>query len=157
MKPKNIVYKLGEDEIAWTSPNSESLDFVLKNIVPKGAHYLCADNPEDYANYNEKFFSAFEFDWSLPKGEKATNIILNKEKAIEIFLKYIRNKRKELFEELDIEFMKALEQNNTTNIESITLKKQQLRNCTNINFSDVIEVSDLINKWPTNLLGENPF
>ena len=156
MKPKLIVYKVNSDEIAWVSPNDESMSFILSRVIPSGSNYLFVEELEDNPNYNDIFFSAYDFDWSLPNGTIA-NVILDVEKAKTKFLFDLRAKREEVFSTLDVEFMKALETGNQTEIQRITTKKQQLRDATNIDFSNVTNVNDLISKWPTNLLGISPY
>jgi phage shock protein A len=53
--------------------------------------------------------------------------------------------------------MRALETGNQTLIQEIVTKKQQLRDLTNIDFSDVTNSAQLKEKWPTEILGQIPF
>lgn len=54
-------------------------------------------------------------------------ITINLEKAKEIWRNKIRADRMPIFDSLDIEYMKALETNDTTKQNSVIAKKQKLR------------------------------
>jgi hypothetical protein len=81
----------------------------------------------------------------------------NKNSALEHMKHTIRNKRTRLFTELDTQFMRALETENTTLQAEIVAKKEILRNITDINIDNVTTREELIALWPTNILGDNPF
>ena len=69
-----------------------------------------------------------------------TNINL----CVFIFFKtHIRNARNELFPDLDVQYMRALESGNQTKIEEIVQKKETLRNITNIDYNSIIKTQ----KW----------
>ncbi len=156
MKNKKLIYKKEDGDIVIVYQNDESLKFIIKNVIPKDAFILILDETQEIPDYYDYFSQAFDFDWSLQRLSEA-RIQIDIEKAKNIFLKYIRYKRDELFLKLDIEFMKVLETGNQTEIQKVTTKKQELRDITNIDFSNVNTLEDLIDKWPTNLLGETPF
>lgn len=84
-------------------------------------------------------------------------IEINLEKALEIHKKKIREKRELVFKDLDIQFMKALEQGNTTLSTEIGTKKQALRDITDIDISSVSTLSELKELWDVELLGESPY
>jgi hypothetical protein len=69
----------------------------------------------------------------------------------------LRYKRSELFPDLDLQYMRALETGNQTLIQEIVTKKQQLRDLPNMDFSDVTTAIQLKQTWPTDILGESPF
>jgi len=75
---------------------------------------------------------------------------IDKNRAIENFLKTYRAKRDKKFVELDVEFMKALETNNTSQQSSIASQKNVLRDfpstITTGSFSTFEELKSL---WPT--------
>lgn len=81
----------------------------------------------------------------------------NKNSALEYMKHTIRNKRAKLFPELDTQFMKALESGNTTLQAEIVAKKEILRNITDINIDNVTTRDELIELWPDDILGPNPF
>jgi|LauGreDrversion4_2_1035121.scaffolds.fasta_scaffold257213_2 hypothetical protein len=152
MKPKFIISKNNNDVI-WTSPNEESLEFVLSKVIPSGSKYLFVN---DNSNVDYDFFKSYEFDWNLETGNETT-AIFNLEIAKEIHLEHIRKKRSKIFPELDIEFMIALENGNQSKMQEISIKKQALRDITNIDFSNVTTAAELKNKWPTDVLGNSPY
>ena len=83
--------------------------------------------------------------------------ILNIEKAKELFLNKLRRFREDKWSDLDVSYMRALESGNQSKISEIVLKKEQLRNITDMNLSDVENLNDLKSKWPTELLGKSPY
>jgi len=85
------------------------------------------------------FFDAYEFD-----SEKGA--ILNIEKAKEIKRNQFRQARKPLLEQLDVEYMRAVETSNTTKKKAIAAKKQELRDVTAIELPD--NVDELAEFWP---------
>ena len=82
---------------------------------------------------------------------------INLEKALEIHKTKIREKRESVFKDLDIQFMKALEQGNTTLSAEIGTKKQALRDITDIDISNVSTLDELKQIWDVELLGESPY
>ena len=84
-------------------------------------------------------------------------IEINLEKALEIHKKKIREKRESVFKDLDIQFMKALEQGNTTLSSEIGTKKQALRDITDIDISNISTLDELKQIWDVELLGESPY
>jgi hypothetical protein len=53
--------------------------------------------------------------------------------------------------------MRALESANETKLSEIVTKKQNLRDVTNIDLSNVSNFKELQLKWPVDILGENPY
>jgi flagellar motor switch/type III secretory pathway protein FliN len=84
-------------------------------------------------------------------------IEINLEKALEIHKTKIREKRELVFKDLDIQFMKALEQGNTTLSAEIGAKKQALRDITDIDISNISTLDELKQIWNVELLGESPY
>jgi hypothetical protein len=82
---------------------------------------------------------------------------LNKDKSKERFLKIYREERDKKFLELDVQFMKALENNDTSQQSSIASEKNTLRDfpstITNDSFSTIDELRAL---WPTSSLDLPP-
>lgn len=83
--------------------------------------------------------------------------ILNIEKAKEIYLNKLRRFREDKWGDLDVQYMKSLETGNQTNISEIVAKKEQLRNITNIDLSEITTISELKSQWPTEILGNSPY
>ena len=84
-------------------------------------------------------------------------IPINIESALEIHKKKIRERREVVFKDLDIQFMKALEQGNTTLSTEIGTKKQALRDITDIDISNISTLDELKAIWNVELLGESPY
>lgn len=84
-------------------------------------------------------------------------LIINIEKAKEIYLKKIRKVREEKWGDLDVQYMKALETGNQSKISEVVGKKEQLRNLTNVDLSNITTLSQLKSMWPTEILGNSPY
>jgi hypothetical protein len=83
------------------------------------------------------------------------NIDVNR--AVDVHKKQIRTKREILFKDLDIQFMRALEVGNSTLVAEIGIKKQALRDATNIDSGSISNLNDVKALWDTNILGETPY
>lgn len=81
----------------------------------------------------------------------------HKERALEYFKAEIRERREPHFQQLDIQFMRAVESGDTTLQSQIAEYKQTLRDLTDISLDSFETQSDLIALWPENILGECPF
>ena len=84
-------------------------------------------------------------------------IPINIESALQIHKTKIRERREVVFKDLDIQFMKALEQGNTTLSTEIGTKKQALRDITDIDISNISTLDELKAIWVVELLGESPY
>ena len=82
---------------------------------------------------------------------------INLEKALEIHKTKLRERRELVFKDLDIQFMRALEVGNTTLSVEIGLKKQALRDITDIDISNVTTLDELKQLWNEELLGPSPY
>lgn len=78
-------------------------------------------------------------------------------KGLELMKSKIRAKRAKLFNDLDVQFMRAIESGNTELQNEIVSQKEVLRNLTNISIEGVTTREELISLWPDDLLGSNPF
>lgn len=88
---------------------------------------------------NNDFFDAYEFDQN--KGA-----VLNIEKAKDIKRNQFRQARKPMLEQLDVQYMRAVESSNTALKKSIAAKKQQLRDVTSIDLPN--DADELAKFWP---------
>ena len=82
---------------------------------------------------------------------------INIEKALEIHKIQIRKKREAIFKDLDIQFMKSLEQGNSTLAAEVGVKKQALRDATNIESGSISTLTEIKSLWDTDILGETPY
>jgi len=111
MKPKLIISEKNGD-IKWISPNEETIDFIIKKVIPSDSNYVFMydDSEIDYS-----FNFCYDFNFNDENGSTAIPS-LNLEKAKELFLNYLRYKRSELFPDLDLQYMRELKQTWPTDI-----------------------------------------
>ena len=83
------------------------------------------------------------------------NIDVNR--AVDVHKKQVRIKREILFKDLDVQFMRALEEGNTTLAAEIGTKKQALRDATNIDSGSITNLNDVKALWDVEILGETPY
>jgi hypothetical protein len=81
----------------------------------------------------------------------------NADKALESMKSKIRKKRTKLFNDLDVQFMRAIESENAELRTQIVAQKEVLRNLTDISIDNISSRDELIALWPEDILGENPF
>lgn len=83
---------------------------------------------------------------------------INMERAKNIHRENIRKARKEALEKLDVQYMRALESNNSEKIAEIVNIKQQLRDLPNCEaIQNAVSPDDLKNHWPSILACESPY
>ena len=75
-------------------------------------------------------------------------ITINLDKAKEIQKNRWRDARKSILEKLDVEFMRAVENGDTTKQQQIVAKKQTLRDVTTTDLSTITTPEELKNVWP---------
>ena len=127
-----IIYKT-EIGIAIVHPTGEiSIEDVLKKDVPE-QYKLTAIIVEDDVIPSDRLLRDA---WDLQDGK----VIEDLEKSKEITKERLRAERKPLLEQLDIEYMRALENENDTS--SIVTEKQRLRDITN-GIDDINDVNNL--------------
>jgi hypothetical protein len=81
----------------------------------------------------------------------------NTNKALELMKSKIRKKRTKLFNDLDVQFIRAIESENVELRTQIVAQKEVLRNLTDISIDNISSRDELIALWPEDILGENPF
>jgi hypothetical protein len=141
---KFIVYAQENNQIAVASV-IEELQEVIEDIVYKIVSLNAPYKIVESLDVDNTFFNAYEFDQS-------TGAIINMEKAKEIWKNKFRETRKPILEKLDVEYMRALENNDTEKQQEIASRKQQLRDVTAVELPDNLE--DLKNTWPSILVTE---
>ena len=96
----------------------------------------------------------FRAAWSL--NETWDVIVEDLDTAKSIFRDRVREARKPLLAALDVEYMRALEQSQST--DSIVASKQSLRDApANSAIGNAADISALKASWDTGLLGESPY
>ena len=78
-------------------------------------------------------------------------------RALEVLKSEIRIRRTKLFNDLDVQYMRAIETGNTELQNQIVAQKEILRNLTDISIDGVTTREELIALWPEDILGSNPF
>tara|TARA_A100001388_G_C28713697_1_gene472603 strand:- start:214 stop:480 length:267 start_codon:yes stop_codon:yes gene_type:complete len=79
-------------------------------------------------------------------------------KAKELHRKNIRISRAEKFTELDVQFQRAIETNNTSEQASVAAKKQVLRDAPADSAIDAATTTDELKaQWKTDILGATPY
>jgi hypothetical protein len=146
-----IAHKDKEGYTLWTIPNLElPVETVVKSVLRNNEHYVfVTSSVEDFG-----FGTAYDADFSLPSGS-ISPLLFNVEIAKETFKTHIRNSRNELFPDLDVQYIRALESGNESKVQEIIQKKEVLRNITNMNLDDVTTLSELKAKWPVDILGKS--
>lgn len=81
----------------------------------------------------------------------------NKDRAKKVLQTQIRNLRGELFKELDVAYLRAVESGDTELQSEISNRKQTLRDLTNIDTGSFETREELLALWPTDILGKNPY
>lgn len=81
----------------------------------------------------------------------------NKERAKSVLQFQIRSVRDDVFKQLDVAYMRAIENGDTQLQSEIATKKQLLRDATNINTGSFATREELLSLWPEDLLGKNPY
>lgn len=131
--------------IVYQNPNTNSMEICVPAISGAGEQatdiqeVIKKDIPKDN-NGNTLPYNVFE---TLPLkyldsydfNNDYNNIIQNRTKLHNLKKQEWRNKRFPLLQKLDVDFLKALETNDIVKVEEIKIKKQQLRDITDIDVS----------------------
>jgi hypothetical protein len=162
-----IVFQTNDGTVAVIIPVSgESILDIAKRDVPKGLPFKIVN--ESIVPTERTFRSAWELGQFIPDGyglgkdsEETESTLMeitpsseplisvNMQKAIEIKKDILRRQRVALFEQLDVEFMKSIENADSLKQSQIVQKKQLLR--------DVTEHESIINaKTPEELINADP-
>lgn len=81
----------------------------------------------------------------------------NKEQAKKVLQTQIRNMRGDLFKELDVAYLRAVEMGDTELQSQISAKKQTLRDLTDIDVNSFNNREEWLALWPEDILGKNPY
>ena len=133
-----VIYPQHNNKLAVIIPCT-GLAAALRD-VPANVQYKIVDKL-DIIN---EFFDAYEY-------IHGSGAVLNIEKAKDLKRNQFRQARKPMLEQLDVQYMRAVESSNTALKKSIAAKKQQLRDVTSIDLPD--DADELVNFWPDVLKG----
>ena len=131
---KYILYPQQNNKLTIIAPCTD-IDNAISKCVPQGVPYKVIDT----IDIHDKFFDAYEFD-------AEAGFVVNIEKAKEIKHNQFRQARKPLLEQLDIEYIRAVETSNTSKKKAIAAAKQELRDLPAIQLPNNID--DLASFWP---------
>jgi len=132
-----IIYPQENAQIAVVSiASGVSIEEAIDSSIPKGIEYAVVD---DLGPMDDDYFEAFEY--------KDLGIICNIDKAKAIHLNKFREARKPLLEKLDVEYMRALESNDSIKAAEIAAKKQELRDVTKILLPNTL--AEIKEVWPS--------
>lgn len=127
-----ILHPQQDNKLAVTVP-CVSLELAIASL-PTNTYKVV-----ETLDINNDFFDAYEFDQD--KGA-----VINIKKAKEIKRNKFRQARKPLLEQLDIDYMRAVETSNAAKKKDVVAKKQELRDVTSIELPD--DVDELTKFWP---------
>lgn len=138
---KVIIYRNSDNRLSIITPfykddlTEEEKDqyaiFIQNKDVPKNADG--SSIPSWIVNINDlPDIRSIRNAWNV---HESGQIYFDRDKAIEIKKEQFRNLRKPLLEKLDVEFMRALENGDTSSIPIITQKKSNLRDITSVDFN----------------------
>lgn len=169
---KRIIYTMEDGTLAVIIPTNEmDIESVALKDVPEGLPYKIVD--KDVIPKDRTFRDAWEAENFIPDGtgmgpkkwkEKLESktlsynkinpsseklVKVNMPKAIEIKKNMIRKERVALLQELDVQYMRALEDGNVPLQKEIVKEKQRLRDAT-------VDPSIVNAKTPEELIAANP-
>ena len=136
--------------IVYQNPNSNNMEILIPCV--NDLNEVLKDLPKNQDGNNVEF----KFIDNVPKYTENfdfidNNVTRNRTKLHEFKKSEWRRLRKGKLEKLDFEFMKSIETNDLVKQEEIKLKKQQLRDVTDIDVSNLTD-DDLENYIPEILL-----
>lgn len=115
---------------------------LIEKAVPSNKPYSVVKS----LNLDNYFYDAYEY--------KNKEVVLNISKAKDIHLNNFRKVRATLLQELDLEFLRAVELENKDKQRQISVKKMALRDVTETPLSD--DPNEIKKVWPS-ILGKNPY
>ena len=132
-----ITYPQENGQVDVVSPNSElPISEVISGSIPANTPYKIVDIL-DIDNY---YFDAYEFN-------EETGAEVNIAKAKLIHLDKFREARKPLLSKLDVDYMRALEVEDSVKASQIAIAKQELRDVTKIILPDTL--AKIKEVWPS--------
>jgi hypothetical protein len=131
-----IIYPQENAKLAVVSlATGVTVDEAIESSIPQGVEYAVVD---DLGSLDDEYFDAFEY--------RDMSIVCNIDKAKAIHLDKFRDARKPLLSKLDVDYMKALETNDSVKAIEIADKKQALRDVTLTPLPDTLP--EIKATWP---------
>lgn len=135
-----IIYSQQDNKLAVIMPTGDVNDAIKD--VPEGKPYAVVS---DLSNVDYAYFDGFVYEDGEAVADIASCKTIHKNKW--------RAARKPLLEKLDVEYMRALEIEDTVSAASIAVQKQELRDVTQTELPDTL--SEIKEVWPE-CLGQKP-
>jgi hypothetical protein len=129
-----IIYPQQDSKLAVIIPTGDVQDAIKD--VPEGAPYAIVDSLEGVDN---EYFNGFVYE----DGEAVADIAACKG----IHLNKFRAARTPLLAKLDVDYMRALEVEDSVRASAIAVQKQELRDVTKITLPDTLP--EIKATWPT--------
>lgn len=128
-----IIYPQQDNKLAVIIPTGDYQDAIKD--VPEGVEYAVVD---DLGDLDNEYFDAFEYE--------NLGISCNIDKAKRIHLDKFRAARTPLLAKLDVDYMKAIEVEDSVAASAIAVKKQELRDVTKTPLPDTLP--EIKETWP---------
>ena len=140
---KVVLHKGSNDQLNLTFPaNDDFIPLIVERLQVDSETDFVILNREELDNDTYEYLGAFKF--------INGSVIYVPEKMKEIQKNKFRIARKPILEKLDIEYMRALENNNVVKQQEIASMKQQLRDITDIPLPE--DLVSIKNTWPSILV-----
>jgi hypothetical protein len=121
------------------SDPSMTIEEIAERDVPQGIPYLIVETL-DVSDIYDGYLSAYDYN-------EETGAKVNIEKAKGVHLDKFRTARTPLLSKLDVDYMRALEVEDSVKASQIAIAKQELRDVTKITLPDTLpEIKEV---WPT--------
>jgi hypothetical protein len=131
-----ITYPQENGQVAVVSPNSElPISEVIAGSIPANTPYKIVDSLE----IEDSYFNAYEFN-------EDTGAEVNIEKAKQIHLDKFRAARAPKLASLDVQYMKAIEVEDSVAASAIAVAKQELRDITKLPLPNTLP--EIKATWP---------
>jgi len=132
-----ITYPQANGQVAVIIPVDASLSIeeIAAKDVPSGVSYKIVDS----LDIENDYFNAYEFN-------EETGVEVNINKAKAIHLDKFREARKPKLQKLDVEYMKAIEVQDSEKVSQVVSQKQELRDVTKTPLPDTLPEIKAV--WP---------
>jgi hypothetical protein len=132
-----ITYPQANGQVAVIIPADPSLSIeeIAAKDVPEGLPYKIVDS----LDIDNDYFNAYEF-------HEEDGAEVNIDKAKQLHLDKFREARKPLLSKLDVDYMRALEVEDSVKASAIAAQKQELRDVTKITLPDTLP--EIKATWP---------
>jgi hypothetical protein len=128
-----IIYPQADNKLAVIIPTGDYRDAIKD--VPAGVEYAVVD---DLGDLDNEYFDAYEY--------ADLGISCNIDKAKSIHLDKFREARKPILSKLDVDYMKAIEVEDSVKASAIAVQKQELRDVTKLPLPDTLP--EIKATWP---------